>query len=105
MPVPKEVIDQAKQAHGEVYCLEGADVAVLVRSPKRAEYRKFKATVLGNQAAAADALETLLREVVVFPDSAAFDALLEQKPGLSETFGQKVLEIAGVSEQVSLKKL
>lgn len=105
MEIPQEALDQAKATHGEVFRLDHDEASVLVRPPKRAEYRKFKATILGNQAAAADALETLLREVVVYPAPEAFDAMLDRWPGLSETFGQKVLEIAGVSEQATLKKL
>jgi hypothetical protein len=41
---------------------------------------------------------------VLYPDKEAFDALLEKKPGLVMTFGEKLIELAGATQEVAAKK-
>lgn len=99
-----DVIERLRAEHGEIYQLEAAGEAVIARPPTRAEYRRFRAKVLDEKGREA-ALETLTRACVVWPDTSAFDALLERKPALAEVFGAKLLELAGAVEEAELKKL
>ncbi len=77
--------------------LGGETIAVV--PPSRAQWRRFR--VVGqDEVKRVDALEMLLRDCLVYPEAAAFEALLEARPGLVETFGEQVLELAGAGVRI-----
>lgn len=77
--------------------------SIIVRSPDRATYKKFRAHMQDDRRKL-DAPEVLLRSCILHPDSAAVDVLLDQQPGLVETFANKLLEIAGLEKSESVEK-
>ncbi len=72
------------------------------RKPDRAEYKRFK-SMANNPALLPDAQEALARATVVYPSREAFDALLEDYPGIPEAAADALLELAGVSVDESAK--
>lgn len=98
-------LDALREKHGELHELPlGEGEAVLVRRPRRADYKKFRGKA-DREATRADALEILARDCIVWPDVAAFEAMLERRPALADVVGGKLLELAGLSEDPDTKKL
>jgi hypothetical protein len=77
---------------------------VVVKKPPRGEYKRFRSMSLDADERA-DAIETIARACVVYPDAAGFSALLEDRPALAEVVGNKVLEMAGAEGKIEAKKL
>lgn len=98
------LVDRLKAEHGEVYLVRAAGAEVVVRPPRRAEYRRFRALVM-DESRRADALERLVRDCTVHPAPEELDDLLERKPALAEVVGAKLLELAGAQEEAEIKKL
>lgn len=67
---------------------------VVFRPPNRGEYKQFRAK-LHNDALKADATEWLARACVVYPSREAFDALLNDYPGITDACGDAIGELAG----------
>lgn len=82
-------------------CDEGA---IVFRTPPRGEWKRFVSEA-AEKARAGEALAALVRSCLVWPDLGTYDALIERLPALSEAFGTKVAEAAGVQESVVVKKL
>ena len=101
--VPEAIIEAARATHGEVSELTAGEYAVLVRAPTRGEYKRFRAESL-DERKRAEAVEHLCRSCVVYPDPAAFDALLDRKPALADIFGAKVLELEGAAGEAEARK-
>jgi hypothetical protein len=97
-------IDALKADHGQLHVLEACDRAIIVKMPSRQEYRKFKTMGMDAQKRP-DALEVLVKLVTVHPVRHELEAMFEQLPALAETFGGKVVELAGAVEDASVKKL
>lgn len=90
-------VDELKAQHGDVVELSHAGRSIIVKRPSRAVWRKFQAKARGpGPLAQHDALEGLVRDCLVHPDPAGFDAMLEALPGLVATFGGELVELAGV---------
>lgn len=71
---------------------------VVLRKPKRAEYKAFRAAAHGP--AVADALETLVRQIMVEPEAPeAKDALIEEWPGLPEACDPFVQKLTGLAAE------
>jgi hypothetical protein len=80
------------------------EVAVIVKTPDRQRWMRFKAQ-LQDQHRKAVAMEGLVVDCAVWPSRGEVEQLLEQRPGLVETIGSKVAELAGLEETVTAKKL
>ena len=101
----EQEIEQLKAEHGdELHLLTAGRFAVVVTPPPRHKYKRFKSAVLDPKKRDA-ALETLFLDCVVWPERASIDQLLERYPGMAETFGDKLLELAGVVDDAHLAKL
>lgn len=103
MPTPDRIAE-LKAAHGEVYEITACDVTVVVKAPTRAQYNQYR-TLMFDPDRRALANQGLLLNCVVDPDRAGMEALLERLPGLAETIGSEIAEIAGLTKQVETKKL
>jgi hypothetical protein len=101
-----EIVAKAKadNPNAELHLLTVEDDQVIVRVPSGAAYQFFK-DMASDDKKKTRALEELTRSCVVYPDATAFDALLERRPGLGTSFGGKLVELAGVVEEVEAKKL
>jgi len=97
-------LEQLKREHGELTRLSAGGESVIVRNPRRVEYERFRKDTF-DEKRRDKSVETLLRSVIVWPSKEEFLELLERKPGLSETFGGKVLEMVGATEQADVEKL
>jgi hypothetical protein len=104
MAIDPSIIEDLKQKHGEIHHLSHAGVDVVVKAPGRAEWKRFRA-LMADEKRRADSLETLLRDCIVHPDRSELDGILGRRPGLAETFGGKLVEIAGLSEGAEGKAL
>lgn len=77
---------------------------VVVRMPTDANWKRFRKQ-MADEAKRADALETLLRTSIVYPDPPAFDAMLAERPGLLDTFASNLGELAGLEKEIEKKVL
>ena len=94
-PLTDEQIQALKSKHGSTLTLlSAANNHVVVRPPSRGEWKRYR-TQMHDDAQRPDAAEHLLRACIVHPDSAQVEALLNRLPGLAESFGAAVLELAG----------
>ena len=94
-----EKIEELRAAHGRIEVVNAKNGAwqVVYRKPTRAEYRRFRA-MSHRPEAIADAQEMLARACCVHPAPAtAFDALLEDFPGIPEGSGKALGDLAGMS--------
>jgi hypothetical protein len=76
---------------------------VVVKKPDRIAFRRYRGAMM-DDARRADANENLLRQCLVHPDAAAFEAMLDEAPGLSDTFSGKLLRIAGLGNETQVEK-
>ena len=112
MPHPtEEEIQQLKEkfpgANLHTLVIDGTDrnsEAVICKAPSRGDWKRFMQMTADKDRRNA-ALETLVRGCLVWPDAAAFDEMLEDKPGLCETFGTALTRIAGLQGDAESKKL
>lgn len=108
MVITKEIASRVKAENPDVelHVLEATGQEVIVRPPTRGEYEVYKNKLAdakpGKRMAANEAL---VRGVLVYPSIEEFDALLEEKPGLVESYLEKVLELAGLVEDSTSRKL
>lgn len=75
---------------------------VVLRKPTRAEYKRFRSQS-HNPQMVADAQEVLARCCCVFPSKEAFDALLEDYPGIPEAATPVIKDLLGLSVDESEK--
>lgn len=73
---------------------------IVVRTPTRGEYKRFRSQIKAN-GDNGELVEQLGRTAVVFPSRTEFDAILNRRPALADVIGNKALELAG---GVSAKK-
>ena len=78
------------------------EAEIVIKRPSRGEYKRFR-SALFDDATKADAIETLARSCVVYPEN--FAALLEDRPALAELVGGKAVEFAGAEGKIDAKKL
>jgi hypothetical protein len=83
--------------------VDGKEFVVYARRPSRAEYKRFRADI-NNEKKQAGAVEMLLSSCILHPNTAAFQAILEEAPGLSETFGEELLKVCGLAVSADSKK-
>lgn len=98
-----EKIQELETTHKRIAHLRGADGSweIVLRKPTRAEYKHFRSMAHGAQTA--DAQEVLIRKLCVYPDRDAFDALLEEWPGIPEAAGETIKRLTGMSASEDVK--
>lgn len=92
-------LEEARGKHGELVLVaaEKAGEVAALRHPTRAEYQRFKQHRT-DQRNRTTALERLVEACILIPNAAEFERVLEKKPVLADTFGEKLLEEAGLEE-------
>ncbi len=92
-------IEEARAKHGEIVLVaaEKAGEVAALRRPTRAEYQRFKQH-RNDQRYRTTALERLIEACILIPTAAEFEHVLEKKPVLADTFGERLLEEAGLEE-------
>jgi len=104
MALDAKIIERIKAEHGEVYVLEAAGVSVVVRPPSRAAMKRFF-NLSSREDRRYEALEALLQDSAVYPEPAELARLLEKKPGLVAPFGEKLVALAGATEEADFRPL
>jgi hypothetical protein len=90
--------------HGKHLAWYADDQFVFVaKRPPRKDYLKFKADV-GDEAKRIYATEDLCRACLVHPDAQAFDAALEEIPGIADKLGEQLVLLAVGGEQARVGK-
>lgn len=99
-------IEDVKARHPgvELHLLTSGDAAVIIRRPTRHDYARFRKHTADEHFREL-ALDSLVRSLVVHPDRAGFDAMLNDRPGLCEEFGAPVVELLGLTGKAEAKKL
>lgn len=97
MLLTAEQIQGYQAQHGRVAHVIGKDSAweCVFRKPSRAEYKRFRALAVSDNKA--EAQEWLATVTAVFPDRTAFEALLDNYPGIPEAAAGRLAELAGLS--------
>ena len=104
MPLDTKMIEKLKAEHGEVYLLEAAGASVVVRPPSRAAMKRFF-NLSSREDRRYEALEALLQDSAVYPEPAELARLLEKTPGLVAPFGEKLVALAGATEEADFRPL
>lgn len=105
MSISKETEAKLQAEHGEVHILEASGVTIAVKNPSAPSFDRFMSTSAAKKENAHKALGQLVRDCLVFPTEAEYDAALVRLPGLAVTFGSEVMKIAGLVDEVDRKKL
>lgn len=101
----QDKINELKDEHGPLQLITtDEDDSIIAKIPSKAVYDKYK-TALFDERKRVRANEMLVRDCLVYPDRPDFNAMIETKPALIETFSTKLLELAGARETVEAKKL
>lgn len=80
----------------------GGEWQVVYKKPSRAQYKQFRSRI-NNADLAADATEQLARQLVVYPSAEAFDALLDEWPGIAEASSKALLHLSGMASDPDVK--
>jgi uncharacterized protein DUF6848 len=91
---------KAKYPGVELTRLVITGVEFVVKTPARAQYKRFLQTGRAPGVDRMDVAEVLARDCVVFPDTPGLEKLFEEKPALSLTLAGELAEIAGATEEV-----
>lgn len=93
-------LEQARADHPGAVPMRGKGHFIVVRPPARTEWDKYFLGILGGAAKKRLAFKKLLKDTCVHPDEAGVDAFLRSLPGLAVSFGKKIAELAGLTDDV-----
>jgi len=100
MAIPPERVAALRELHGRVEHVKSkyeGQWEVVLRKPKRAEYKAFRAGAQGNNP---DAQENLVRQLIVEPEgAAAIDALIEDYAGIPEACSDAIFKLTGMKAE------
>lgn len=103
-----ELIAKLKDANpgGDIYAFKNDDVdlEVVVKTPDDGTWKRFRSQS-ADDAQRSMALRGLVMSCVIFPAGPEFMAAVSRRPGIIETIGNKLVEIAGVSMATTVRKL
>jgi hypothetical protein len=104
-------IEEARKAaagHGDVMLVEtdvpGAEVAAF-RVPNTMEWMRYRISAQGTPEDKAKSAKPLVCCCCVYPEAKHFEAILDQHPGLVETYFGELLEHAGANRAKKVSKL
>jgi hypothetical protein len=102
-----EQIQKYREEHpaDELHAIKAmGGVVALAKPPSRAAFKRFRVDST-TPAGRLDALEGLGKSCVVLPDDKGLNALYDARPGLIETIGGELLELAGLTQNSASEKL
>jgi hypothetical protein len=88
-----EEIAAAKAKHGALFKSEIGEDEFFFRAPTFEEYQSYLKTMIDEETRH-DATRVLVRDVMVLPAVADFDAMVREFPGVPMTLGREVQRIA-----------
>lgn len=96
---------ELKDIHGEVFVLRQSGVRVVCRLPKSEEYDRFRDELEKERGKKPiQAIERVFRQTCVWPPKDELAVILEKRQGLALTFGNAILEQAGIGEGCAVEK-
>lgn len=102
MPIDEASIQALKAKHGEVYLLSAkTGEQIAVRVPNDGEWAAF---IDQREKTGARALKALVLMTALHPGDTDVRKMIDARPGLSQIFGARIMEIAGMAEEAELKK-
>lgn len=108
MSITEDQITTLKAEHpsDELHLLTNEENAaeIVVKVPNDGEWKRFRTTGV-DPVQRPFALRTLLAVCIVYPSAPEVAAMLARRPGLVETFGAELVEIAGISQATTRRKL
>jgi uncharacterized protein Yka (UPF0111/DUF47 family) len=96
--------EELKEKQTRLFILRYEEHALLVRPMSRGDYKRLF-TKLSDPKKSADAMEEVVSVCTFYPSSDGIEEMLDERPGLATTFGDKLLDIAGMSRDADAKKL
>jgi hypothetical protein len=103
MKLDQATIDRLKAEHpGELHKVTAIGETYVMRTPSRAEWRRYQEQAREKRG---PAQEALVRHCVVWPGAAELDAAIEKKPGLVDVLALKAVEFACAAEEATHEKL
>lgn len=106
--ITDDQIAKLKEANpgAELTLIQNDDVGieVVAKTPDDGTWKRFRSQS-SDDTQRSVALRTLVFACVVFPANADFAAAVSRKPGIVETIGNKLVEVAGVSMATTTRKL
>lgn len=100
-----EQINELKEKHGdELHIIESPKhgVFIVVTEPKRRHVDRLSGV---SSKKIAQASRDLINDVTVYPEDRELSHMLEAKPALVQTFSNQILDLAGLDEEATTKKL
>jgi hypothetical protein len=82
--------------------IDSQEIVVYARAASREEYNRFRREIADDRSKA-KAIEMLTTTCIIHPAAEPWQALLSEYPGLAETFGENLLEIAGLNVKAEAK--
>jgi len=79
--------------------------AVIAKQPSSAEWNRLTTVIGKDSSAAGRATEDFARACIMWPERAALDAIVAERPALLARFGNELADLAGASEKIRAKKL
>lgn len=102
MSIPDDKRAELRAKHpGAIVCTTPRGVFAL-RLPTEVEYIRFKAAAISDKLKST-AVDQLVRQCVVYPDAAGFEAARAQAPALPDMLGERLLEAAGATMEVMVE--
>jgi hypothetical protein len=101
--IEEKVLEDLRAKHGDLYMVETEIGPVVFRGANRVEYRQWK-SARDDDAKKFAADEILSRACVVYPDAAAFEAMLDKLPALAGILQGEIIQVSG-GAALSRKKL
>ena len=77
---------------------------IVVRRPDRPVWKRFQAQAQDDRRRQ-EALENLVTGCLVYPENGGWDAMVDERPGLVQSFGNAIVELAGAAQAVEKKAL
>lgn len=107
-PLPKPdqaTIDSIKAAHPgvQLHLIRAKEHHVIVRSPSAEAWKKYR-RYTADRDLRSRAADALFRDCLIHPSAEAMDSILQGLPGLAETFGGELIDLAGMIPDTEIEK-
>ncbi len=99
-------IAELKAAHGDnLTLIEIGDDELVVKKPTRAQFNRFRESVVNGGKERVEGGATLIRDALVYPSWKEFLEIVERAPAIEDEVTGQVAKLAQSESKVSAKKL
>jgi hypothetical protein len=97
--IDPKIAAELKEKHGsDLHVMNHDGVEVVAKRPGKVEYRRFRHMTMDDRRKE-DAAATFVRDCIVYPAAADLEREFEKRPGLVDTFANKLVELAGTAKE------